>query len=106
PLPTAAMQQGTFVDPVCTVFDDSTNTCTSSTTQITNIDPTSQAYINDIYAKIPGPTDATAQTLTWVGRNIFNYREENVRIDHNFNSKFSVFGRLLDDSIPTQEPAG
>src|SRR5262249_1786459 len=72
----------------------------------TNIDPTAQAYITDIYSKLPPLTDTVNNTLTWAGRNIFNYREENVRIDHTFSSKLSVFGRFLDDSIPTQEPGG
>ncbi len=29
-----------------------------------------------------------------------------MRIDHNFNSRLSIFGRYLDDSIPTIEPGG
>jgi hypothetical protein len=104
-LPTAAMLQGTLPVAACVAFDSSGN-CTSQTTQITPIDPTAQAYITDIYSKIPPANDLIANTLTWVGRNIFNYREENVRVDYNFTSKLSVFGRFLDDSIPTQEPGG
>lgn len=104
-LPTTGMLQGTMPVAVCTAFD-STGNCTNQTTQITNIDPTAQAYITDIYSKIPPLTNTANSTLTWVGRNVFNYREENVRIDHNFGSRFSVFGRFLDDSIPTQEPGG
>jgi len=104
-LPTAGMLQGTFPAAVCTAFDASGN-CTNQTTQINTIDPTAQAYIKDIYSKIPPINNVADSTLTWVGRNIFNYREENVRIDHNFGSKLSVFGRFLDDSIPTQEPGG
>ena len=103
-LPTAAQLGGTFADPVCIAVDASGN-CTSSGTQVTNISPTAQAYINDIYSKVPGPNNADG-TLTWTGRNQFNYREESVRIDHNFSSKISVFGRFLDDSIPTVEPGG
>ncbi len=102
-LPTAAEMAGTFASPVCTAVNTS-GACTATGTQVANINPVAQAYINDIYSKIPTP-DASG-VLTWVGRNIFNYREENVRIDHTFNSKFSVFGRFLDDSIPTQEPGG
>ncbi|HEY1272922.1 MAG TPA: TonB-dependent receptor [Terriglobales bacterium] len=104
-LPDAGMLQGTFPVAVCTAFDSGGN-CTNQTNQITTIDPTAQAYITDIYSKIPPLTNTTDSTLTWVGRNVFNYREENVRIDHTFNSKLSVFGRFLDDSIPTQEPGG
>jgi hypothetical protein len=105
-LPTPAMLQGTLPQAACVAFDPMSGDCTSQTTQITNIDPTAQAYITDIYSKLPPLTDPANNTLTWAGRNIFNYREENVRIDHNFSSKLSVFGRFLDDSIPTQEPGG
>jgi hypothetical protein len=61
--------------------------------------------VKDVFSKIPAPNNSD-QTLTWVGRNIFNYREESVRVDHNFRSKLSIFARYLDDAIPTQEPAG
>jgi len=105
-LPTPAMLQGTLPQAACVAFDPNTGDCTNQTTQIASIDPTAQAYITDIYSKLPPLTDTVNNTLTWVGRNIFNYREENVRIDHNFSSKLSVFGRFLDDSIPTQEPGG
>lgn len=104
-LPTPAMLQGTMPVAVCSAFD-ANGDCTNQTTQITNIDPTAQAYITDIYSKIPALTNTVDNTLTWVGRNVFNYREENVRIDHNVGSKLNVFGRFLDDSIPTQEPGG
>src|SRR5215472_4709248 len=114
-LPTAAEMAGTMPLAVCTAFNPNlgpNGTCTAQSTQVTNISPTAQAYIKDIYGKLT-PNAHIANSLTpdlnqlfWTGRNIFNYREENVRIDHRFNSKFSIFGRYLDDSIPTQEPAG
>ena len=108
-LPTSAELGGVFPVAVCTSFA-ADGTCTAQTaagTAVGPINPVAQAYINDIYSKIPAPNSpAGDNTLFWTGRNVFNYREENVRIDHNFNSKFSIFGRYLDDSIPTQEPAG
>lgn len=103
-LPTTAELQGTFATPVCVAFD-TTGNCTSQTAQVTNINPVAAAYVKDIFSKIPAPNNPD-NTLTWVGRNVFDYREENVRIDHNFGSKLSIFGHYLDDSIPTQEPAG
>ena len=105
-LPTAAEMTGNFATPVCTAVDASGN-CTSSptSTQVTNISPTAAAYIKDIYSKIPAANNADG-TLTWTGRNQFDYREENVRIDQNIGSKISVFGRFLDDQIPTIEPGG
>ena len=104
-LPSAAMLTGTLPAAACTALDPGTGTCTNQTTQITAIDPTAQAYIKDIYSKVQ-PNNLANNTLTWVGRNLFNYREENVRIDHRFTSKLSVFGRFLDDSIPSEEPGG
>jgi hypothetical protein len=111
-LPTAAEMAGTMPVPVCVAFNAAAGTCTTAGTQVTNISPTAQAYIKDIYGKLT-PNAHILNSLTpdlnqlfWTGRNIFNYREENVRIDHRFNSSFSIFGRYLDDSIPTQEPAG
>ncbi|MGD0507563.1 MAG: carboxypeptidase-like regulatory domain-containing protein [Terriglobales bacterium] len=110
-IPTQAELSGTLQDStgllhtVCTSYDANGN-CLTTGTQVTNIDPIAAAYVKDIFAKIPAPNNIADQTLTWAGRNIFNYREENVRIDHNFTSKLSVFGRYLDDAIPTQEPAG
>ena len=103
-LPTAAELAGNFPVTVCTAFDASGN-CTAQGNKITSLDPVAQGYISDIYSKIPAPNNAD-NTLTWVGRNQFFYREENVRIDHNFSQKLSIFGRYLDDSIPTIEPAG
>jgi hypothetical protein len=103
-LPTPGELAGTFPTPVCTAVDAS-GACAATGTQIAAINPISGAYIKDIYSNVPAPNGAGG-ILTWVGRNIFNYREENVRIDHNFSSKFSIFGRFLDDSIPTEEPGG
>jgi hypothetical protein len=62
-LPTPAMLQGTMPVAVCTAFD-ANGDCTNQTTQITNIDPTAQAYITDIYSKIPALTNTVDNTLT------------------------------------------
>ena len=107
-LPTAAELTGAFAAPVCVVVNTD-GSCAQTGTQVPNISPTAAGYITDIYSKLP-QANAVDQNgnplLTWTGRNQYNYREENVRIDHNFSSKFSVFGRYLDDSIPTIEPGG
>jgi Carboxypeptidase regulatory-like domain len=102
-LPSPAEMQGTFATPVCTAFSASGN-CTTMGTSITNIDPTAAAYIKDIYGKLP--TANVADTLVSTNRNRYYYREEAVRVDHNFGRKISVFGRYSDDSIPTTEPGG
>ena len=119
-LPTAAELTGLMQNdhgqniPVCVSYGAG-GTCNTGT-QVPNINPIAAAYVKDIFGKIPAPNDdpcaqpkqplISCPDLIWTGRNIFNYREENVRIDHNFTSKLSIFGRYLDDSIPTQEPGG
>src|SRR5262249_19357630 len=102
-LPTAAELAGIFPVAVCTAFNPTlgaNGTCTATGTQINSISPTAQAYIKDIYSKLTpnahvGTVTPDLNQLVWTGRNVFNYREEVVRIDHNFNSKLSIFGRYL-----------
>lgn len=103
-LPTAAELGGTLPFPVCTAFDASNN-CTTTGTQITNIDPTAAAYIKDIYSKLPAANQSSGDLIS-ANRNLYYYREEAVRLDHNFGQRVSIFGRYADDSIPTQEPGG
>lgn len=107
--PTAAMRTGTFPVPVC-VAVNANGTCTQTSTQINNIDPTAQAYIKDVFGKIPSGniTDSTgsAITLNTVERNLYNETQEIGRLDQNFGNKVNVFVRVVDDSIPTVEPGG
>ena len=103
-IPTQPELAGTLPIAVCTSYDSAGN-CAAVGTTVTAINPVAAAYVKDVFSKIPAPNNSD-QTLTWTGRNIFNYREESVRIDHNLTSKWSIFGRYLDDTIPTQEPAG
>ncbi len=104
---TAAMKTGTFAHPVCLVVraaGDNTNACATTGTQISNINPVAAAYIQNIFSKIAEP--GANNLLSTARRNIFNHRQELLRIDHTFNSKFSIFGRYINDVIPTEEPGG
>ncbi|PYY17777.1 MAG: adenylyl cyclase [Acidobacteria bacterium] len=103
-LPTTAELQGRFPTAVCVAFA-ANGTCTSQSTQVNNVNPVAAAYVKDVFSKIQAPNNSDG-TLTSVGKNVFNYREELVRLDHSFGSRFNIFGRYLDDSIPTQEPGG
>ena len=133
-LPTAAERAGDFsqsysaTDPVtkkavagavpvsvCTSFSQTATsyTCNSYGTKVTNISPTAQAYLKDIYGNLPlPPSDADIaagldpHTYTYNQRNIFNDTQELVRIDHTFGQKLNVFYRYLHDSLPSQEPGG
>jgi len=103
-VPSLAERAGTFTTPVCT--RSSGTTCLATATQITNINPAAAAYIKDIFSKLPQPQDLTLDKLTSIGQNTFNHRQEVIRIDHVFGPRFSVFGRFINDSIPTVEPRG
>ncbi len=102
-VPTAAERAGTFGAPVCL-----NASCTQTGTQVTTIDPAAQAYLTDIIDKIPLPAPGCTSScfLVNVGRNIFNLHQEIVRVDQLFGSKFRLFGRYENDTIPTAEPGG
>ncbi len=104
-VPSIAERSGTFSTPVCTAVN-SAGACTAQTTQISAINPAAAAYIKDIFSKLPQPQNLTTDSLQTVGRNVFNHRQDAIRVDHVFNSKLSVFGRFTNDSIPTIEPGG
>ena len=103
-LPTGAEMAGNFPTPVCTTYNAS-NQCTATSTTVASIDPTAAAYVKDIYSKLPTTLQANGNLIS-SNRNLYYYREEAVRLDHNFGQKISVFGRYADDSIPTQEAGG
>jgi hypothetical protein len=100
-VPSMVERAGTFSTPVCL-----NRACTTTGTQVTTIDPAAAAYVKDIFSKLPQPQDLTNDLLTSTGQNTFNHRQEVIRIDHVFGPRFSVFGRFINDSIPTVEPGG
>jgi hypothetical protein len=108
-VPTAGMLQGQFTDPVCVAFN-ANNTCatggTSTSIATTSFDPVAQAYLKDIYSHYPTPNAATAGDpfgFTSTLKNIFNFHEEIIKIDHIVSKKLSFSGKILRDTIPTQE---
>lgn len=110
-VPTANERKGIFPKAVCFVPLDSTGNCPAgqSGTQVPRIDLAAQAYLTDIYNKVPLPNDPACTAncdLTTPGRNIFNLHQEIVRVDQVFSPRFSLFGRFENDTIPTVEPGG
>jgi len=109
-VPTATMKQGQFRVPVCVAFNAS-NQCTAVGTSIPQAswNPIAAAYLTDIFNKYPLPNAATSANpfgYSSTLRGIFNFREEIYKIDHRFNSKYSISGKVLRDTIPTREPGG
>jgi hypothetical protein len=124
-VPTAAERTGNFTNAyigssgttgpvaVCTTYTTSTGSCTGYGTQITAISPTAQAYLTNIYDKVPLPNSAAdiaagldPHTLINNIRNIFNDTQEFARIDEALGKRTNIFYRYLHDSLPTQEGGG
>jgi Carboxypeptidase regulatory-like domain/TonB-dependent Receptor Plug Domain len=103
-----------FPYPVCTgqlaTDSNGVSSCpagqSSNTILASQINPAAMAYIKDVYGKVPTPQDTQQDLLTANVANIFNYRQEILRLDHTFNPKWSAFARWINDSIPTQEGGG
>ena len=103
-VPTTGMLTGLFPTAVCLT---NTTPCTQSATQVpaSLINSISQQYIKDVFSKLP--LNATSTTSGFFPqRNIYNSRQEIVRVDHMFSDRFSVWGKFENDSIPTTEPGG
>jgi hypothetical protein len=111
-LPTLAMTQGIFSQPVC--ITTTAGVCPAGAAPVTqipasSINPIAAEYIKDIFDKTPlsATNSVTATTSeSFPVQNIYNSRQEIVRLDHTFNEKFSLWGKFENDSIPTTEPGG
>jgi Carboxypeptidase regulatory-like domain len=107
-VPSAAMRQGIFSQPVCIgpVANPCATTLAAGTALPSSlISPLAAAYVQDIYNKLPLPSDA-AGNLLFPTRGVFNFRQELIRIDHQFSNKVSAYYRFENDDIPTIEPGG
>ena len=112
--PYAGMTSGKFNHVVCTQWANSNGAagpCTAYGTTIpsTSINPIAAAYVTDIFSKFPSPNLVSAANpfgfISTLG-NIFNFREDMVKIDHIFSPKLSVNGKFLHDTNPTLEQGG
>lgn len=106
---TANERQGIFSHPVCI---QRTGTKCSPGNIVTTVPAslfsrTASGYLQDIWSKVPLPNDATDPHLfRSTLRNLFNFREELIKIDHVFGPKLTLNGKILRDNIPTVEPGG
>lgn len=113
-VPYQGMINGQFSHVVCTQWANSNGAagpCTAYGTSIpgTSIDPIATAYVKDIFSKFPTPNLTSASNpfgFTGTLGNIFNFREDMVKIDHVFGPKLSVNGKFLHDTNPTVEAGG
>ena len=113
-IPYSGMANGQFNHVVCTQWANSNGSagpCTAYGTTIpaTSINPIAAAYVKDLFSKFPTPNAATVSNpfrdIATLG-NIFNFREDMVKIDHVFSPRLTVNGKLLHDTNPTIEAGG
>jgi len=111
-VPTAAMKQGIFPVDICLSASSST-TCTDvlpAGTPIgtrTPLSTVAQAYVGQIYNKIPNPNNATNPLrLDFPALNVSKFRQEVIKIDHSFSDKLAATYRYQRDTIPTVDADG
>jgi hypothetical protein len=102
-VPTLGQLQGKFAVPVCIAFS-SAGACTQTGTSIANINPVAQEYIDDIWSKLP--LSAVGNTIQVPERLLYNHNQHSGRIDQSLGQKLTLWGRILDDELPTVEPGG
>ncbi len=102
---------------VCTAYTNNStnqvNTCTASGTQVTNLSPTAQEFMKDVYSKVPVPDTAydiahslDPHTILTSFKDVFNNLDSMVRIDQQFGQKLNIFYRYLHDTFPEVLPQG
>src|ERR1035437_586653 len=127
-VPTAAEMKGDFTSAyyqptsttwttgpvsVCTAYNSTTGACTAYGSKVTNISPTAQAYLKDIYSLIPTPPSAAdiavgldPHALQSTVPNTFNNNQIFVRVDQSFGQKLNIFYRSLHDTFPSVSGSG
>lgn len=67
------------------------------------LSPAAVAYLNGVYRKMPLPNNPAIgpYTLTTSIRNVSDFQQEIIKIDHSFSNKLSAYYRYERDQIPT-----
>ncbi len=109
-VPDLNMRQGIFPIDIClsaNVPTTTTATClnvlpagTPLSSRAT-INPIAQQYLGFIYNKLPPPSDPLTRALLFPALNSADFRQEILKIDHTFNTKWSGYYRFENDKIPT-----
>ena len=83
-----------------------TNNAAANTAQISPscFSTNSMAYLTNVYSKFApnAPNDEYIFPIDAID----NFRQEILRVDQNITPKIQVFGRYMQDSVPTTEPGG
>lgn len=111
-VPDANMRLGIFPIDICV----SANAPTVATASCLNvlpagqplsskvaINPVAQQYLDYIYKKLPNPTDALTRALVFPAKNVADFRQEIIKIDHTLSDSVSMYYRFENDKIPTED---
>jgi hypothetical protein len=104
-VPTASELSGTFTSPIPVAPTG----CVTASGGTYTINPAcysqnAKAYLNTIFAKNPANNGSDTLTLNYSQLN--NFRQDIVRVDQNFSDKVHFFGRVMQDSVPENQPFG
>ena len=110
-VPDLNMRQGIFPIDIClsSTISGSTQTCTNilpagvPMSSKVPINPVAQQYLGFIYNKLPAPTDALSRALSFPAKNVAEFRQEILKIDHTFSNSVSAYYRFENDKIPTED---
>jgi hypothetical protein len=104
-VPDAQLKLGVFPVNICLQATGTTCTLTlPAGTPISTVRPinaVSQQYITNIYNKLPLPTNAATYGLIAPALNKASFRQEVLKIDHSFSTKWMGYYRFQSDKIPT-----
>lgn len=105
-VPSLAQRQGVFSVPICLQATGTTcSTVLPANTPISTlrpINPVAQQYLTAIYNNLPAPNSG-ANGLLFPTLNKSDFRQEILKIDHNFTKNWSMYYRFQQDAIPTIE---
>jgi hypothetical protein len=68
------------------------------------INPVARQYLDLVYNRLPAPTNALTRALDYPASGVFDFRQEILRLDHQFNNTTSLYYRFEKDTIPTVDP--
>jgi hypothetical protein len=109
-VPDVAMRQGIFPIDICLRANAptlATATCLDilpagvPLSTRASINSVAQQYLTNIYNKLPPPTNALTRALLFPAKNISDFRQEIIKLDHAFTNDWSVYYRFQNDKIPT-----
>ncbi len=109
-VPTQAQLGGTFTGTVDPGFAPASCVQYNAATNTSQILPScfskrAVQYINAVYSKFPGNAAGGTQFINNQVA-VQNYRQDLVRLDQNITDKVHLFGRFMQDIVPTTEPGG